>query len=410
MGDRSGAVGDKGDRTGVTGTAGQLACRLRRRFAALYDFQVAHSWAAAHSCLQQAGAAVVLLQCDGPLSEAAQHFLQRLQAQHPQVTRIAMGSAAASGSLQEAVDSGLLQRAVCRPCGPAKLGELLHWATQQASLCGPLPAYQKRLLQHERLATLGGLSASLLHDLQQPVAYMAYNAALLQRLAAQMPALAERLAHPLPPAPATDCLQPFAELTQDLGAIASDLQAGCDLLLGLTEGTRQLLRTRDTGPLLPHAVPHAAPPTPPQAAMAAIRFALRVCRGVALQHRAKLVYRGPRLLQGLPLSPGELSQLLINLLTNAAQAHAAGGTPRPLVMLQVAARGPWLHVAVLDNGRGMPPEVLRQVGTPYFTTRAQGTGLGLAQCRRVAERWGGSLHLNSQVGVGTKVSLCLPLT
>jgi signal transduction histidine kinase len=56
----------------------------------------------------------------------------------------------------------------------------------------------------------------------------------------------------------------------------------------------------------------------------------------------------------------------------------------------------------------MPPEVLARVGTPFFTTRREGTGLGLAQCQRLIGTAGGRFRIESEQGVGTKVTITLP--
>ncbi len=63
---------------------------------------------------------------------------------------------------------------------------------------------------------------------------------------------------------------------------------------------------------------------------------------------------------------------------------------------------------VTDDGPGMPEEVLRRVGTPFFSTRTDGTGIGVSQCRRFVEGAGGDLKIGSIEGVGTTVSFTIP--
>jgi signal transduction histidine kinase len=67
-----------------------------------------------------------------------------------------------------------------------------------------------------------------------------------------------------------------------------------------------------------------------------------------------------------------------------------------------------LELQVRDDGVGMPPDVLQRIGTPFFTTRAEGTGLGLAQCQRLIGTAGGRLKIESQQGIGTTVTIHLP--
>ncbi len=102
----------------------------------------------------------------------------------------------------------------------------------------------------------------------------------------------------------------------------------------------------------------------------------------------------------------ELKEVLVNLLENARDAVKGGG----LVRIE-ASPGTWGHVAVhvVDNGVGIPLELLPQVFEPQFSTRSTGTGLGLSIVRRLVESWGGTLNLESTRGAGTRVSLYLQI-
>jgi two-component system nitrogen regulation sensor histidine kinase GlnL len=115
--------------------------------------------------------------------------------------------------------------------------------------------------------------------------------------------------------------------------------------------------------------------------------------------------------------PDRLTQVFLNLGRNALQAMAAGGTlvisSRLLLEARVATpahgRVPSVAIEFRDSGSGMPPEVLEQVRTPFFTTRPGGTGLGLSVAEYWVARHGGSLALESAVGEGTCVRVALPL-
>ena len=100
-----------------------------------------------------------------------------------------------------------------------------------------------------------------------------------------------------------------------------------------------------------------------------------------------------------------LREALFNLVTNALDATASGGK----VEVRIAQRDGEAQVEVRDSGRGMPPEVLERVGTPFFTTREQGTGLGVAMARAAFTQHGGSLEYRSEEGRGTVVVGVLPL-
>ena len=96
---------------------------------------------------------------------------------------------------------------------------------------------------------------------------------------------------------------------------------------------------------------------------------------------------------------------LLNLIENALQA----GTPQVRLKVHLYARGPVLRLCVSDSGSGIAPEVLKRLGEPFFTTKATGTGLGLAVVNAVVRAHQGQLHLRSQLGRGTCALISLPL-
>jgi signal transduction histidine kinase len=101
---------------------------------------------------------------------------------------------------------------------------------------------------------------------------------------------------------------------------------------------------------------------------------------------------------------GRLRQVFANLLQNAAQAQGQGE-----VRLVAEARGPSLHVRVEDDGPGVAPALRARLFDPFVTGRAEGTGLGLALCRRLVERHGGSVALLSELRQGSTFLVTLPI-
>jgi two-component system, NtrC family, sensor kinase len=113
--------------------------------------------------------------------------------------------------------------------------------------------------------------------------------------------------------------------------------------------------------------------------------------------------------------PGEMRQVLSNLVTNAVEASSPHGRLR----LRIRSTRSWadpgvrgLRVSVGDNGTGIPPEVQHRLGEPFFTTKGQrGTGLGLWVTRSIVQRYGGEIQLRSSVAPerhGTVFSIFLP--
>jgi signal transduction histidine kinase len=104
--------------------------------------------------------------------------------------------------------------------------------------------------------------------------------------------------------------------------------------------------------------------------------------------------------------PGQLQQALIALATNALDALVFSG----ILTIDAKNDGKKVVVEVIDNGVGIPPENLPKIFEPFFTTKeiGKGTGLGLAVCYGILTEHGGSLDVQSTVGVGTTFTITLP--
>jgi signal transduction histidine kinase len=101
----------------------------------------------------------------------------------------------------------------------------------------------------------------------------------------------------------------------------------------------------------------------------------------------------------------QMEQVVTNLVINARDAMLHGGT----ITVAVAARGNWLQITVGDTGEGIPAENLDQIFEPLFTTKARGTGLGLAVVQQIVVRHGGTIKAESGVGRGTTFTITMPL-
>ncbi len=120
-----------------------------------------------------------------------------------------------------------------------------------------------------------------------------------------------------------------------------------------------------------------------------------------------------RLADDLPQVKGHfrrIEQVIINLLVNSAQA-LEGKSKTISLSTRLSSDGCWVCVDVEDDGRGISPQDLGRVTDPFFTTRRNdgGTGLGLSLSARIAKEHGGFLKIDSTLGVGTLVSLRLPI-
>ena len=110
--------------------------------------------------------------------------------------------------------------------------------------------------------------------------------------------------------------------------------------------------------------------------------------------------------------PGQIEQILVNLVINARQAMPAGG--RLKIEVRENPAGDTVEVKVADTGVGIPPDQLRLIFEPFFTTKQPdeygrgGTGLGLSVCRQIIEQHHGRIRVESVVGKGSAFTLKLP--
>jgi len=102
---------------------------------------------------------------------------------------------------------------------------------------------------------------------------------------------------------------------------------------------------------------------------------------------------------------GQLQQVFLNIVNNAVAAVSPGGK----IDLSAAAHDSNVVVAITDNGAGIPPENLRNIFEPFFSTKGEfGTGLGLSITRDIVEKLGGRIEVESEVGRGTRFLITLP--
>lgn len=113
-------------------------------------------------------------------------------------------------------------------------------------------------------------------------------------------------------------------------------------------------------------------------------------------------------------NPGQIQQVLLNLMVNARQAMEGGG--RLILRLNSAAQGRAVDLTVRDTGCGMEPDVMRRMFEPQFSTKAGpdetgkgGSGLGLAACLQIVEAHRGRIRVESSPGKGTAITVRFPL-
>jgi len=93
----------------------------------------------------------------------------------------------------------------------------------------------------------------------------------------------------------------------------------------------------------------------------------------------------------LLLDEKEIRQLLLNLVRNGLEAMSEGGS----LTIRTRQKGRDIRLSIEDEGEGISPKVLEKMGTPFFSTKEQGTGLGLAVCYGIAKRHNASIHVET---------------
>jgi signal transduction histidine kinase len=110
----------------------------------------------------------------------------------------------------------------------------------------------------------------------------------------------------------------------------------------------------------------------------------------------------------LEIDKTEMQQTVRNLIGNGIEVMPPPKGGKITIRTRISEPG-WVEITIGDSGAGIPPDVLDKIFAPFFTTKARGTGLGLAVVRKVIDRHKGRIDVESQVGVGTTFKLYLPI-
>jgi signal transduction histidine kinase len=136
-----------------------------------------------------------------------------------------------------------------------------------------------------------------------------------------------------------------------------------------------------------------------------IEHAVMLARQQALARRVEISLQKEPSLPEVEYDSDQIHQVMLNLLLNALQAIDRKGKVEVKLSLKNAAA----VVEVADNGRGIPPENLPNIFRPFYTTKGDGTGLGLSLARRIVEDHQGRIDVASTIGKGTTFAVVLPL-
>jgi two-component system, response regulator PhcR len=366
---------------------------FEKSFATRFRIKTASDGNEALAILKLEPVAVILTDQRMP-GMSGDELLRLVKRDHSDVVRVVITAYSDIEPILSAINEGLVARYIVKPWNREELDQLLRWAIAAWQFSRDSSALQHRLLETERLATIGSIVGSVVHDLNQPVASMVMNCERLQYLAQALP-LVTRLAAD------ADLSEKernhLEDLVSELPEIVDEMNMSSGHMRGMTHDLFQFMRgaRRD--------VDAATAPVP------VIRHALGVCHDVAMRMRGMIRYDGPDTLPQVRMSSTELTQVLINVVTNAAQSLTSRDRGDGNVVVTAESTLGQITFTIADNGAGIPPEVLTKIGTPFFTTKEQGTGLGIAQCQRLVGKAGGSFRIASELGKGTTVTFSIPV-
>lgn len=238
---------------------------------------------------------------------------------------------------------------------------------------------QERLQATARLATMGEMASLLSHELNQPLAAIASYATASVNLLANEPD------DPQTPDLVRQASLRIAEQAERAGRVIKSVH-------GFVRRREQSRETIAVDQLFDAVLP--------------------LVRLQARKSGTRIVLELPEPSPRVRCDRTMVEQVLLNLTRNAIQAMEEHATaPQRLLTLRAAVvDSRWVSISVLDCGPGIPPEVGRQLYTPFFTTRAEGMGLGLSLCRTVVEQHGGAMdYFKREVAPGgTEFRFTLP--
>ncbi len=229
---------------------------------------------------------------------------------------------------------------------------------------------KQRLIQTERLALIGRMSAQVTHEIRNPLNALGLNAEMLE----------------------DEILALDAEGKTDARNLLHSIASEIDRLTAVTETYLRLARQPaprlerlDVGPVVDSL----------------LRFMREEFAGDGVEVSFRVAQPLPEVL----LDENQLRQALLNILRNSREATRGGGR----IDVSVAPVEDGIDIVIQDSGEGMEPEVLRLIFDPFYSTKSTGTGLGLPISQQIIEEHGGRITVDSAPGSGTRFRIWLPL-
>lgn len=304
---------------------------------------------------------------------------------HPDTVRILITAYSDLTDAINAINRGQVRGYLRKPWEPEQLKATLREALEVYETRRKVRELERRLLETERVYSLGVVAASVAHELRNPLTALLTTLDLADmRLKAMIDGLSS--GRPIAPGEVDSVKKVVEQISRARQAV--------DQITEITSGIELSHRRRDEEK------------TTDMKEVA--NLTLRCVRAELLK-RAQIqveIEPGPPVLG----SPNKLGQVVMNLLINALQALPDRPRGQNVVSLRLRPAGDFVRLEVEDNGSGIPQDVLGKIFDPFFTTKAHGgTGLGLAISKQIIEEVQGRISVESEVGRGTRFTVELPV-
>lgn len=252
---------------------------------------------------------------------------------------------------------------------------------------------EQESMQASKLASIGQLAGGIAHEINTPLQYVTDNLRFLGD------ALPELVSAALAGDARAGSGGGLDALKQDLEAAVADASSGAVRVAGIVKALRDF-----------------AQPATTVATMTDLNKALDSTLTVTHSEWMDVAEIERRFAPDLPLvscHPGEMNQVFLNLILNAAQAIKGSGKPSPgKIVITTGRQADQVCIRVADSGTGVPAAIRHQIFDPFFSTKpvGQGTGQGLAICRDVVEvKHKGRIEVGGEEGAGAVFTVWLPI-
>lgn len=277
---------------------------------------------------------------------------------------------------------------------------------------------ESRLLQSQKLESIGGLAAGVAHEINTPIQYVRDNSIFLGNSQRDFSAIFDRYQHLVDKLKASPHAGEFSAELEQVAALTTEK----DLPYLLTEVPVAIEQTLQGAEAVARIVRSLKEFSHPGSQSKTAIDLNRAVESVATVSRnewkyvAELKLELAQNLPAVPCFPGELNQVILNLIVNAAHAigevTSEGRNGQGVITVRTAEKNGMAEISITDTGTGIPEHIRQKIFDPFFTTKGvgKGTGQGLTLAHSiVVKKHGGELSFDTETGKGTTFYVRLPL-